>query len=235
MRAVNLLPPDRKVSRTAAAPVAEPRKALLISCAVLGVVVVAGLSTAIWSSTTSISSKKTQLDALEAQIASIPSPTSPAAGSSADTSARAQAIAGIVGDRLQWDHFLNTLSKVVPEDVWLQNLSVSTAGAAALLAQQQAATAAAAAAAAAATSTASGSLTPSAPTVPAVAAPTANVFTVSGYTYSHNSVARLMRRLDIVPWLADVSLVTSTKSAIGPTTVFQFTVKGTVVPTPSAG
>jgi Tfp pilus assembly protein PilN len=229
MKAVNLLPPDRPVARGGAAPItSSPQKGLLIACAVLGIVTIAGLSTAIWSSNSSVSQKKKQLEALETQISSIPTPGVPS-GASADASARAQAINGIVGDRLVWDHFLQTLSKVVPEDVWLQSMQVSTAGAAATLAQQQAVAAAAAAAAAAAQT----NTTTFAPSAPPAALPTsANTFTITGFTYSQPSVARLMRRLDIVPWLQDVSLVSSSKASIGSDTVFQFTLKATVDPTP---
>lgn len=53
-------------------------------------------------------------------------------------------------------------------------------------------------------------------------------FTVSGYTYSQASVARLMRRLSMLPWLSDVSLQTSTETVVGNHSVFQFTIVGGV-------
>jgi len=229
MRAVNLLPADRTVTR-GVSTAAAPRRPLLIAAGALGVVTIAGLSTAIWSSNSSVSDKKKQLEALQTQISSLP-----AAGTTAMTSARSQAITGIVSNRLQWDQFLTTLSKVTPEDVWLQNLTVQTAGAAATLAQKQAAAAAALAAAQAAiappTKTTTNPEPPPAPVTTTAVTP--NTFTVTGFTYSQPSVARLMRRLDIVPWLQDVSLVSSSKSQIGADTVFQFTVKATVTPTPA--
>lgn len=229
MKAVNLLPPDRPAARGGAAPITgSPQKGLLIACAVLGIVTIAGLSTAIWSSNSSVSQKQKQLEALETQISSVPAP-GVQASTPTDTSARTQAINGIVGDRLVWDQFLRTLSKVVPEDVWLQSMQVTTAGAAATLAQEQAASAAAAAAAAASqTSTTTFASTPP----PAATPVTPGTFTITGYTYSHPSVARLMRRLDIVPWLQGVSLTSSTKSAIGNDTLYQFTLTATVTPTP---
>ena len=116
----------------------------------------------------------------------------------------------------------------MPEDVWLQSLQSTTPGAAATIATEQAA---AAAATAAATATTSSSSTPTSTPPPAPAPTTAapSTFTMSGFTYSQPSVARMMRRLDIVPWLSGVSLVSSTKAAIGADTVFQFTIKATVV------
>jgi Tfp pilus assembly protein PilN len=222
MKAVNLVPADRTVTR-GVSTAAAPRKPLLIVGGVLGAVAFAGLMTAVLSSNSSVSTKKKQLEALQSQISSIP-----VSGTAAATSARAQAITGIVANRLVWDHFLATLSKVTPEDVWLQNMSVLTGGAAAKLQAAQAAAAAALVAAQAASSK-SASTAPPAPVAPAAVTST---FTVTGFTYSQPSVARLMRRLDIVPWLTDVSLVSSSKSAIGSDTVFQFTLKATVDPTP---
>jgi Tfp pilus assembly protein PilN len=231
MKAVNLLPPDRPVARVAgaSAPITDsPQRGLLIACAVLGIVTIAGLSTAVWSSNSSVSQKKKQLQAIESQISSVPA-AGVQSGTASDASIRAQTINGIVRDRLVWDHFLQTLSKVVPEDVWLQSMQVTTAGAAATLAQQQAAAAAAAAAVAAAQT----NTTTFAPTAPPAAALSAgNTFTVTGFTYSHPSVARMMRRLDVVPWLQGVSLTSSSKSAIGNNTIYQFTVTATVIPTP---
>ena len=65
--------------------------------------------------------------------------------------------------------------------------------------------------------------------VPAAApgvAPTG--FTMSGYTYSQASVARLMRRLSLLPWLSDVTLQNSTVTTLGAHSVFQFTIVGAV-------
>jgi hypothetical protein len=55
-----------------------------------------------------------------------------------------------------------------------------------------------------------------------------------GFTYGQPSVARVMRRLAIVPWLSDVSLVSTATSLIGNKSVVQFTIKATIVSTPKA-
>ena len=52
--------------------------------------------------------------------------------------------------------------------------------------------------------------------------------TIIGYTYSQASVARLMRRLNLLPWLDDVSLQSSTLTTVGTHSVFQFTITGGV-------
>jgi Tfp pilus assembly protein PilN len=47
-------------------------------------------------------------------------------------------------------------------------------------------------------------------------------FTVIGRTYSHDGVARLLSRLQVVPDLQDVTLVSSTLSKVGALNVVQF-------------
>ena len=200
MKAVNLLPADRRSTNTSAG--LDPgRRNLLIVCAVVGVLLIAGLAMMVWSSGSSLSKKRSELASIQARIASTSSATSVAAGAGAGT--RKSTVIGLVANRLSWDQFLGTLSKVMPEDVWLQSLQSTTAGAAATLATNQAALAAASAPAATTATT----TTPA----PAPAAATPSTFTISGYTYSQPSVARMMRRLNLVPWLTGVTLVSSTK------------------------
>ncbi len=67
-------------------------------------------------------------------------------------------------------------------------------------------------------------------TGPAIGAAT---FTVTGYTYSQKSVARLMRRLQMLPWLSTIRLQSSLLTTVGPKSVFQFTITGGVVPLPA--
>jgi Tfp pilus assembly protein PilN len=128
--------------------------------------------------------------------------------SATGTASRLSSVTSIAGQRTSWDDFLVTLSRVVPEDVWLLTLSA---------AEQDATT----------TTTA----TPP-PASTSSGAPTA--VTVTGYTYSQREVARMMRRLELVPWLEDVSLVTSAKSAIADHIVYQFTLGANFVARPGA-
>ena len=232
MKAVNLLPANRQTTRKASPGLDSGRKNALIASGVAGALVLVGLIVMVWSSNSSIGDKRKQLEALQSQIAS----TSSSSSLAASMGSRRGLVTTLAGSRLAWDQFLNTLSKVMPEDVWLQNLNATTPGAAATLASAQAAAAAAVSAASAATSSGTKSTTTTTPPTPAPAAPaaTASAFTVTGYTYSQPSVARMMRRLAIVPWLTGVALVSSSKSTIGSDTVFQFTVKASVVSQPAS-
>jgi Tfp pilus assembly protein PilN len=228
MRAVNLLPPDHAARRPGGASSGTPApKSLLIACGAVGVLVVGGLAATVWTSNSSVSSKSKQLAALQTQIVSIPSlaPTAPGGA------ARQSDVTGLVSGRLAWDEFLTDLSKVMPEDVWLQNLQATVPGSAANLAAAQAAAAAAQTPATGSTSSTSTTTT----STPAVAPPAPSTFTVTGFTYSQPSVARMMRRLEIVPWLTGLTLVTSAQTTIGNSTVYQFTVKGAVAAPGSPG
>lgn len=49
-------------------------------------------------------------------------------------------------------------------------------------------------------------------------------FTVQGRTYSHDGVARLLSRLQLVPDLSNVQLVSSTLSKVGEQDVVEFTI-----------
>jgi|SRR5581483_3225300 len=69
----------------------------------------------------------------------------------------------------------------------------------------------------------------------AAASPTAasTPFTISGYTYSQKSVARVMRRLELLPWLNGIQLQSSQLTTVGPKSAFQFTITGGVDPLPA--
>jgi Tfp pilus assembly protein PilN len=131
-------------------------------------------------------------DAAEAELAAtpVPPPTSPGASAlEQEKSARIAALASALGGRLAWDRVLRELSLVLPDDVWLTQLSAQ------------------------------------APTP----ATTAAAFSISGKTYSHDGVARLLARLALVPHLTAVQLQHSTKatSETG-RRIVEFTINATV-------
>ncbi len=83
--------------------------------------------------------------------------------------------------------------------------------------------------------TLSASATTSTTTPTPVPAASPSGFSVTGYTYSQPSVARLMRRLRLVPWLSDVSLTTSAKTVLANHRIYQFTLGANVIPLPEVG
>jgi Tfp pilus assembly protein PilN len=224
MRAVNLLPADRHDAKKGSG--AGPnQRSVIVACTIASVALVGALVFMVWQSNSSVSNKQKQLAALQARVAA----GSSELGLAATATDRRATVAGLAGDRLAWDEFLQTVSKVMPEDVWVTSLEGTTAGAAATLAAAQAA--AQAAATPLATTTAATTTTTS---TPLPAATSADAFTLSGITYSQPSVARVMRRLGFVPWLSDVTLVSSAQTTVGTATLYAFTLKANLASPPVA-
>jgi Tfp pilus assembly protein PilN len=206
MRAVNLLPPERRGGRRTASRFAVfSREPLLFAGIALPVLVVGVLGFTAHSASSKAATRNATIHQLDAQIAKL----TPATPTVTSGSSRLAAVTTIAGGRTTWDGFLGTVARVIPENVWLLSMT----------AQGSAVTA------------------PVAPATSTTGAPVAttplNSVTFTGYTYSQPSVARMMRRLELVPWLQNVNLVTSTKSAINNTTVYQFTVGASFVSIPS--
>jgi Tfp pilus assembly protein PilN len=61
-------------------------------------------------------------------------------------------------------------------------------------------------------------------------APTAapDGFTITGYTYSHDGVARLLARLAVLPDLDNVQLVGSSLSTMGSRSIVRFTIAAAI-------
>jgi Tfp pilus assembly protein PilN len=123
MRAVNLLPRD-EAKRSF-----EAKRGV-----VFGGVAGAALATAVLASMTmsaggSVSSKQDELDALRAQIAAVPPvqviDTSREDALAAEKGARAGALSAALAGRVAWDRVLRQVSLVLPEDVWLTNLTAA--------------------------------------------------------------------------------------------------------------
>jgi Tfp pilus assembly protein PilN len=156
------------------------------------------------SASSSVHDRQQQLDALRAELAVVPPPvqqSSAQAGLAEEQKARVTAVSTAMSRRVAWDRVLREVTLVLPEDVWLLSL--------------------------AGTSPASpGSL--AAPTVSTSGVPTG--FTLQGYTYSQDGVARVLSRLMVVPDLSDVQLATSTSALIGTQNIVQFTIVANVRP-----
>ncbi|MGH3002212.1 MAG: PilN domain-containing protein [Gaiellaceae bacterium] len=206
MRAVNLLPVERRGGSSRSSLGFLTSRPLVSGASALGVVVVAVLALLVHSSSSAVSAKRQQLDTLKTQVAALPAakPVASSTGSST-TASRLAAVTTVAGQRMTWDAFLGAFSRVLPEDVWLLSLTADSSAAAA---------------------------TPATTVTPGTA-PTA--FTLTGYTYSQPSVARLMKRLSLLPWLQDVSLISSSRKVIGDKTVYQMTVNANIVKTPEVG
>jgi len=112
---------------------------------------------------------------------------------------RTLALAAAIGKRVAWDRILRRMTLVLPNDVWLTNVTGSVP-------LQPAA--------APATATTTSSALPAAPTA----------LTIEGATYSQAGVARLLARLQVLPDLKNVQLQTSQAAVIGSQRVINFTI-----------
>jgi Tfp pilus assembly protein PilN len=204
MRAVNLLPPERRQApaKSPLAPLA--RRPLFVATGGVVLLVALALGVLAHSAGSSVSTKRRELADVQRQLADARARQVLSASALASASARRTTIVGIAGRRVSWDAFLGGLSRVLPEDVWLVSLSADPAGAA--LASDTASTT---------SSTSSSTTSTTSPDMP---------FAISGYAYSQSSVARLMDRLALIPWLSGVQLQSSALAPVGNRNAFQFSI-----------
>jgi Tfp pilus assembly protein PilN len=130
--------PEAAVSPATAeeAPVAEQgtRRAgsRRVVLAVAGSIVIAAVAVG-WalSDRAAVRDRQAVLGTLNTQLAAIPSPTAPTRTLltlGADRRARVDAIAAVLGSRVAWDRILREVSAVLPDNVWLSELTTTGAG-----------------------------------------------------------------------------------------------------------
>jgi Tfp pilus assembly protein PilN len=207
MKAVNLIPRERAGTQRQSKLGGFVREPLLPASIALVVLAAAAVGFAAHSASSTVASRNATVRDLDVRLSKLAAAQSSQQAHTATAGAsRTTAATTLTSQRTSWDGFLWSLSRVLPEDVWVMNLSAG--------------------------STATGPTTPA--PAPSTGAPVNN-FLVTGYTYSQPSVARMMRRLALVPWLQDVNLVSSSKTALANHTVYQFTVGANFVNLPEAG
>jgi len=196
MEAVNLLPlharPGRRWSTVGRD--ASPRRVLKGGAAVACVVVV-GLGLAYVHQRSVMNDNRATLAAVQTEVAAADAEAAPLRAAQAGVAARMPAATTIASSRIAWESVLADLSRVMPRRVRLQTLSLQSP-----------------------TPLAPGASAPAAaPTTPpsSVPAPSAGAapFTVTGVATSHVRVALVLDRLASLPWLSNVTLVSSTNGA----------------------
>ena len=117
---------------------------------------------------------------------------------------RSLALASAIGQRVAWDRILRRFALVLPDDVWLTNLTGNVP-----------------------LTTPDTALTPTASTTlttPSALPPAATELTIEGYTYTQESVARLLERLAVLPDLKNVQLQSSQSALVGKQKVISFVI-----------
>lgn len=145
-----------------------------------------------------VSDKQGDLDGLRAELAAIPPPAPPDTSQSAlvaEKDARLNLLGQALSKRIAWDRVLREISLVIPDDVWLETMNTSGPDEAAAVPKPG-----------------------QPPTTPS------GSFAITGYTYSHDGVARLLARLAVIPHLENVKLGSSVIDEHGPRPVVKFNI-----------
>jgi Tfp pilus assembly protein PilN len=191
-----------------------PPLPVLAGC-VGAVLVSAVLAVMFLSASAGVAKKQQALDQIQAEYAAmpVPAPASPVVAElPQQRQTRVTALATVLGQRVAWDRLLREVSQVVPSDVWLVTMNALAP-----------------------------SISPASTATPATGAEPQQSFTVTGCTYSQDSVARFLARLSVVPDLMNMTLGRSQSSgdASGggsggggqcPAGMFTFTLQGAVRP-----
>ncbi|HVC86126.1 MAG TPA: PilN domain-containing protein [Gaiellaceae bacterium] len=156
----------------------RPPLPVLAGC--VGVVLVTALLAVMFlSASSAVAQQRLALDQARAAYAAVPAPpVLPAVDSQLpqQRQSRVTALATVLGQRVDWDRLLREVSQVVPSDVFLVTLNAQ-----------------------------SPTIAP-APTGSTVGAALPLGFVLTGCTYSQDSVAQFLSRLDVVPDLSNMTL-----------------------------
>jgi Tfp pilus assembly protein PilN len=156
-----------------------------------------------------IAAQQRKLDDLNRRFDALPpAPPGPSALQQAlagEQSARVTALTAALTNRVAWDRVFREFSLVLPDDVWLTQLAAKSPISPATNAASE-----------------SGTGTPS-------------EFTITGRTYSHDGVARLLSRLQVLPDLTNVQLVSSALSKVGTQSVVEFSIAADIKSASGAG
>ena len=197
MRAINLIPKDAVRTRRL------DRK--LVGGAAAAVSITALLGAGYVNVHADAKDNRATLDALRAELASIPVKAVKPDASAAlalEKGQRVTALSAALSGRFAWDRLFRELSGVLPEDVWLTGL----------------------------TAKAPVVIVPAPIDVGIVPETAANGFTIQGYTYSQDGVARLLARLATVPDFAAVELQTSAIQKLHGQAVVGFSISASIRP-----
>jgi Tfp pilus assembly protein PilN len=155
-----------------------------------------------------VNDRRSTLADTQARLAAVEATAAPLRIAEASSTARSTVVRTVAASRVSWESVLADLSRVLPDQVSLQNLTA--------LSPTPAAAAVSALSSTTSADTSSTGSTSAAPApAPVAVAPTS--FTITGTTTSHVRVALILDRLALVPWLSDVTLTSSTHASAGDT------------------
>jgi Tfp pilus assembly protein PilN len=189
MEAVNLLPLHARPGHRWASvgKDVQPRRVLTGGAAVACVAAV-GLGLGYAHGRMVINDQQATLTDVQAQVVAADAKAAPLRAAQAGVAASMPAATTVTSSRIAWESVLADLSRVLPRRVHLESLSIQSPA-----------------------PLAAGVVTPA--TAPSSTTPTptagASPFTVTGVATSHVKVALVLDRLASLPWLSNVTLVSS--------------------------
>jgi len=156
-----------------------------------------------------IAAAQRNVDDLNRQFQALPpAPPGPTPGQqqlAGEQSARVSALTTALASRVSWDRVFREFSLILPGDVWITSLSAKSPISPATNA-----------------SSSGGSTTPT-------------MFTIQGRTYSHDGVARLLSRLQVIPDLTNVQLMSAARSMVGKQPVVDFQIAADIAAAGGSG
>jgi Tfp pilus assembly protein PilN len=201
MEAVNLLPAYARPGHPWAAIGRDlsARRVFKVG-AVAACVAAVGLGLGYYHERTVVNDRHAALTEVRAQVAVVDAKAAPFRTAQAAATARMAAAGAASQKRVPWEALLADVSRVLPKQVYLQSLSAQSP-----------------------TPLAPGAVT-SAPTTPTPSAtpapaPGASGFSATGVASSHVTVAVILDRLASLPWLTNVTLVSSANGSTTGTTL----------------
>jgi Tfp pilus assembly protein PilN len=201
MRAVNLLPADLRGAKVRSSSGPPPNKIFQIAgivAIVLAVLFVAGFVI----ERSHVHHKKSVLAHDEARIVAVQARVNSIKNAQAQAAARYTVMKSVVSTRMNWDRALTDFARVLPRNVYLSSLQASAPVPAASVPTTSG-------------TTDSTSTTDSSSTTAPVAPTTGSVLTISGIAPSHPGVATVLDQLSLLPWLSNVTLVSTARQSDG--------------------
>jgi Tfp pilus assembly protein PilN len=198
MEAVNLLPAYARPGHPWAAVGKDLSARRVVKAgSVAACVVAVGVGLAYYQERSVVNDRQATLAEVQAQVAVVDAKAAPLRAAQAAAAARLTTAGTVSERRVAWEGLLADVSRVLPKQVYLQGLSLQSP-----------------------TPLAPGAVTPAPTTLAGTPATTgASGFTATGVASSHVKVAVVLDRLASLPWLTNVTLLSTANGSASGTTL----------------
>jgi Tfp pilus assembly protein PilN len=197
MEAVNLLPAYARPGHPWAAVGKDlSARRVLKAGTVAACVVAVGLGASYYLERSVVNHRQATLADVQAQVAVVDAKAAPLRAAQAAAAARMAAAGSASEKRVAWEALLSDVSRVLPKQVYLQSLSAQSP-----------------------TPLAPGAAVAAPTAAPGTPTPAASGFSATGVASSHVKVAVVLDRLASLPWLTNVTLVSSANGSTTGTTL----------------